>query len=34
MSFYKKVNTLFTEHEKLVSRKNVKEKGNGVYCRY
>ena len=33
--FGKKVQELFREHEKLITRKNVKAKrGNGVYDRY
>lgn len=34
MSFYKKVDALFTEHEKLISRKNSMCAGNGVYNRF
>ncbi len=33
MSFYKKVDRLFREQEKLLARKNEIEAGNGVYCR-
>lgn len=34
MNFQKKVNRLFDEYEKLITRRNEKKTGNGVYSRY